>query len=246
MLRKSISHNRLRGAIVFLSLLLAFSAAAEWPESQRSKKAVQQWSPILHSSLQSKKMQLGAPLFIRIFKQEAELEVWMQAAGGQFELYKKFPICTFSGALGPKQKEGDWQSPEGFYFVNAGRLNPWSRFHLSFNLGYPNAYDRFYARTGSALMVHGDCVSIGCYAMTDQGIEEIYTLVQKALQQGQAFIRVHAFPFRMTDSNMQQHKKSKWQPFWQNLKQGYDWFEKRKQPPNVEHVNGSYVFDAGL
>ena len=214
------------------------------PESQRSLNAVQQWTPILKSDLQAQQLSLGAPLFIRIFKQEAELEIWLEGTGGQFQHYKTFPICTFSGKLGPKQKEGDWQSPEGFYFVNAGRLNPWSRFHLSFNLGYPNAFDRFYGRTGSALMVHGDCVSIGCYAMTDEGIEEIYTLVHTALQNGQPFIRVHAFPFRMTQENMQKKSSSQWYRFWQNLKQGYDWFERQGRPPNVEHDNGRYLFDA--
>ena len=244
MLRKNINRNKLKIAVFFLAFCFASSAVTQLPESQRSIKAVQQWTPALQKNLQAKKLQLGAPLFIRVFKQEAELEVWLETASGVFELYKVFPICTFSGKLGPKQKEGDWQSPEGFYFVNAGRLNPWSRFHLSFNLGYPNAFDRFYGRTGSALMVHGDCVSIGCYAMTDSGIEEIYTLVHKALQQGQAFIRVHAFPFRMSDSNMQKHKQSSWYAFWQNLKQGYDWFETHGRPPNVEHQNGRYVFDA--
>lgn len=237
--------NKFKCSLLLSSLLLMLTVKAELPESQRSKSALRQWVPILQSDLRQQQLQLGAPVFIRIFKQEAELEVWLEAPDGQFQRYKTFPICTFSGQLGPKQKEGDWQSPEGFYFVNAGRLNPWSRFHLSFNLGYPNAYDRYYQRTGSALMVHGDCVSIGCYAMTDPGIEEIYTLVQKALEQGQPFIRVHAFPFRMTDDNMRQHRQSQWYTFWQNLKEGYDWFEQQGRPPNVEHQNGRYVFDAG-
>ena len=135
------------------------------------------------------------------------------------------------------------RGPEGFYFVTPGRLNPFSKFHLSFNLGYPNAYDRAHGRTGGALMVHGDCVSIGCYAMTDAGIEEIYALADAAFREGQPFFRVHVFPFRMTDENMARHEKSRWKDFWENLKEGYDFFERSGRPPNVEVRGGRYVFE---
>jgi murein L,D-transpeptidase YafK len=185
---------------------------------------------------------VGDPIFIRIFKEEAELEVWMKAEG-QYQLIQTYPICAFSGELGPKQKEGDRQSPEGFYYVTKNRLNPNSRFHLSFNLGYPNRYDRAHGRTGSFLMVHGDCVSIGCYAMTDSKIEEIYELVEQALAEGQKIIRVHAFPFRMTVENMQRHYGDKWYNFWENLQEGYDWFEEKKIPPNVTVKQKKYMFD---
>jgi len=153
--------------------------------------------------LTDKGFALGDPVFMRIFKEEAELEVWMQK-GDAFELFKTYPICNYSGDLGPKLREGDRQSPEGFYFVGKSALNPNSSYHLSFNLGYPNAYDRARNRTGSYLMVHGDCRSIGCYAMTDAGIEEIYGLGAAALNAGQAFFRAHAFPFRMTDARMEE------------------------------------------
>ena len=185
---------------------------------------------------------VGDPIFIRIFKEEAALEVWMKAEG-QYQLIQTYPICAFSGELGPKQKEGDRQSPEGFYYVTKSRLNPNSRFHLSFNLGYPNRYDRAHGRTGSFLMVHGDCVSIGCYAMTDSKIEEIYELVEQALTYGQKIIRVHAFPFRMTVENMQRHYGDKWYHFWENLQEGYDWFEEKKIPPNVTVKQKIYIFD---
>ena len=121
-------------------------------------------------------------------------------------------------------------------------LGIWSRFHLSFNLGYPNQYDRFHKRTGSALMVHGSCVSIGCYAMTDKYINEIYALSVAALKNGQPFFRVHAFPFRLEEEKLAQYKRHKWYDFWTNLKEGYDYFENTLRPPNVTTSNGIYAF----
>jgi murein L,D-transpeptidase YafK len=167
--------------------------------------------------------------------------VWVEHDDGAFRHFRTRPVCTFSGELGPKQRTGDLQSPEGFYHVTPSRMNPHSRFHLSFDLGYPNAYDREHGRTGSALMVHGACVSIGCYAMTDRGIEEIYTLLDAALRDGQPFVRVHVFPFRMTAEAMRRHRGSEWREFWENLRTGYDMFETRKRPPNVI-VRGEYRF----
>lgn len=178
---------------------------------------------------------------MRIFKESEELEVWVQA-GEVFKHFKTYEICNFSGHLGPKLKTGDHQSPEGFYTVAARQLNPHSRFHLSFNLGYPNAYDRAHQRTGDALMVHGNCVSIGCYAMTDNYIEEIYTLADAALRNGQSSFQVHAFPFRLTDTTLARHKTSQWFSFWQNLREGYDYFEKHKTPPKVTVNKKRYVF----
>ncbi len=185
--------------------------------------------------------EIGDPVYLRIFKEEAELEVWMQH-GERYHLIQTYPICAYSGDLGPKLREGDRQSPEGFYYVTKSRLNPNSRFHLSFNLGYPNRYDRVHGRTGSFLMVHGDCVSIGCYAMTDEKIEEIYELVEQALEQGQKIVRVHAFPFRMTEANMQRHQGERWYAFWENLKEGYDFFESSNIPPEVGVAGKKYTF----
>jgi len=186
--------------------------------------------------------QIGDPLFIRIFKYTAELEIWIKVAG-RYELLQTYEVCRQSGYLGPKLKEGDLQGPEGFYFVNKSRLNPNSRFHLSFNLGYPNKYDRVHRRTGSALMVHGDCVSVGCFAMTDNKIEEIYELVEGALDDGQNIVRVHIFPFRMTEEKMQHYQTNEWYDFWSNMKEGYDYFEERGVPPNVEVEKKRYVFN---
>ena len=177
-----------------------------------------------------------------MFKESKELELWVQNED-RFVLFRTYPICRASGKLGPKQRIGDLQSPEGFYFVTPGQMNPASRFHLSFNLGYPNTYDRYYRRTGSALMVHGSCVSAGCYAMTNAGIEEIYAVADAALRNGQPFFRVHVFPFRMTVQSMGAHGDSDWRGFWENLKEGFDLFERTGRPPNVEIKNGRYVFE---
>ena len=227
-------------------ILMGAMAVLAWqrlPKPDRSAAAAQRVKPDLVKALAAKKLNWGAPVFIRIFKEEKQLELWADD-GKQFRLFKTWAICKFSGALGPKLREGDGQAPEGFYFVPRARMNPRSRFHLSFNLGYPNAYDRARQRTGSALMVHGNCVSIGCYAMTDPRIEEIYSLCDAALQNGQRFFRVHSFPFRMTEANMKRYRKSKWISEWQNLKIGYDWFEKAKRPPNVTVSGNQYAFSA--
>ncbi|MGV6802445.1 MAG: L,D-transpeptidase family protein [bacterium] len=160
--------------------------------------------------------------------------------GGPFDLLRVYPICAYSGTLGPKQKEGDRQAPEGFYTVTLSALNPHSRYHLSFNLGYPNQYDRAHGRTGSYLMVHGNCVSIGCYAMTDEGIEEIYKLVEASLNSGSKQVSIHIFPFHMTPENLNKHSTSVWLDFWQNLQEGYDWFDRNRYPPRIAVVQKRY------
>ncbi len=234
-------------AIVYMAagcvLIPAKPSGADMPPStSRSRKAIARVAPQLRTELAEKNLDYGAPIYVRIFKESAQFEVWVKR-DSQFVLFKTYDICYFSGKLGPKQKVGDLQSPEGFYAVGARQMNPASRFHLSFNLGYPNAYDRAHACTGSALMVHGDCVSIGCYAMTNGRIEEIYALADAALRNGQPFFCVHAFPFRMSDTRLEQEKDSPWYDFWCNLKKGYDYFEHRKYPPSVEVVRRRYVFE---
>ncbi|PLX76608.1 MAG: 2-dehydro-3-deoxyphosphooctonate aldolase [Desulfuromonas sp.] len=224
-------------------LASASSFAVEIPSSTRSKKAIAEASQRIFPELENQGLLLGMPVYIRIFKESSELELWVEK-NDIFKLFKTYPICYYSGDLGPKLREGDNQSPEGFYFVTPRQLNPYSTFYLSFNIGYPNVYDRSQGRTGSAIMVHGDCVSIGCYAMTDEQIEEIYTIIDAALRNGQPFFRVHIFPFRMTEENMARHEESKWFSFWQNLKKGYDFFSESKRPPNVVVLNGNYSFEA--
>ena len=198
----------------------------------------------LDARLAEKAMTQAAPILIRIFKREFELEVWKKS-GDRFQHFATYPICNFSGDLGPKLREGDRQSPEGFYSVDAKALNPHSRWHKSFNLGFPNAFDRVHDRTGSLLMVHGGCSSIGCYAMTDPVIDEIWRLITASLKAGQPRFQVHVFPFRMTDANLAQRATSPWAAFWRDLKSGHDAFEATGLPPAVQVCAGRYAVAGG-
>lgn len=222
------------------TLLLGLLTVAAIPESQRSRAAIQRVRPELERALRAKGVRVGTPIFIRIFKEEKELELWVHD-GRRFTIFRKYPMCHFSGDLGPKLREGDQQSPEGFYSVGESQLNPSSRFHLSFNIGYPNAYDRSQRRTGSAIMVHGACVSTGCYAMTNPTIEEIYAMADAAFRNGQKSVQVHIFPFRLTDDKIGRHRDSRWYPFWMNLKEGYDFFEQHRRTPAVSVSSHRYV-----
>ena len=196
------------------------------------------------AELESKQMDKGSPILMRIFKEEAEAEIWKQTRNGDFALLKTYPICRWSGELGPKVKEGDRQAPEGFYTITPGQMNPNSNFYLAFNTGFPNAFDRAWGRTGAHLMVHGDCSSRGCYAMTDEQMVEIYALARESFFGGQRSFQLQAYPFRMTAKNMARHRNSPHLAFWKNLKQGYDHFEVTKQEPKVDVCERRYVFNA--
>jgi murein L,D-transpeptidase YafK len=189
-------------------------------------------------------VKLGLPVYIRVFKLESELELWVEK-GGRFERFATYPICLWSGRLGPKLKEGDRQAPEGFYTVDSEQLNPNSKMHRSFSLGFPNVFDQAHGRTGSFLMVHGGCASIGCYAVTDPAVDEIWRMVTAALEQGQPRFPVHVFPFRMTDRALDFRKGYRWHGFWADLKKGYDLFQPSRIPPAVSVCNGRYVFEPG-
>lgn len=196
----------------------------------------------LHADLDAAGFSLGAPAHVRIFKRESRLELWLARDDGRYALFKGYDICTWSGDLGPKLKEGDKQAPEGFYRVGLKQLNPASRHHLSFNLGFPNAFDRQHGRTGSALMVHGGCSSVGCFAITDESVDEVYAVVEAALKSGQDAVDVAVFPFRMTATALAEQGSSPWLGFWRNLKQGHDLFEAGFTPPPVAACNGEYRF----
>lgn len=214
--------------------------------SSESPKHLQPLSYQMQARLALKGLEADAPILLRVFKEESELEVWKRDGDGKFEHVKTYPICKWSGALGPKQKEGDRQAPEGFYTIRPAQMNPLSSYYLSFNIGYPNVYDRTYGRTGANLMVHGACSSAGCYSMTDEYIAEIYALAREAFDGGQQEFQLQAFPFRMTDENMERHKNSRWYDFWVNLKQGNDAFEAVGQPPKVDVCGKHYVFNASF
>ena len=182
-------------------------------------RAMKPLSSEMVAQLEQKHMPKESPLLVRIFKEEAELEVWKQDDSGHFALLKTYPICRWSGDLGPKIKEGDRQAPEGYYTITPGQMNPNSNYYLSFNLGFPNAYDKANDRTGAFLMVHGDCSSAGCYAMTDEQIGEIYALGRESFFGGQQAFQVQAYPFRMTPLNMAKHRNSPHLAFWRMIKQ---------------------------
>lgn len=193
--------------------------------------------------LEAAGQKVGNPILIRIFKSEAELEIWMQKDGGTYERFATYPVCNWSGSLGPKLAEGDKQTPEGFYTITRRQLHRIGRWPRSLNLGFPNVYDKSLARTGSYILVHGGCSSVGCFAMTNPVIEEIYRLAQAAIVKGQSHVPVHVFPFRMTEANLRKHASSEWLGFWQNLKEGFDSFEENRVPPSVRVCDGRYHFD---
>ena len=201
---------------------------------------------VLRTEMVVRGMSMDNPMLIRAFKNEMKLELWVKSSyHDQYELFKTYNVCNKSGVLGPKLKEGDLQTPEGFYSVTEDRLNPNSKFFLSFNIGFPNAYDRAHKRTGSLLMIHGSCVSEGCLAMTDANIAEIYLIVEQNFKYGYKSIPIHIYPFRMTRENLLMRSLSRWYPFWLNLKQGYDYFEQYRVPPQVSVRNKRYVFTQG-
>jgi murein L,D-transpeptidase YafK len=207
-------------------------------------KANQPVPPKLIADMTAKDMDLQSPILVRLFKQEAELEIWKRDRSGRFALLKTYPICRWSGDLGPKVREGDRQAPEGFYSISPAQMNPQSAYYLSFNTGYPNAFDKALGRTGSQLMVHGDCSSRGCYAMTDEQIAEIYSLGRESFFGGQKSFQLQAYPFKMTPINMAKHRNNPNMPFWKMIKEGNDHFEVTRQEPKVDFCEKKYVFDA--
>lgn len=202
-------------------------------------------NPVTLVSKEYKQQLIGSPVYIQIFKEERVLDLYVKI-GEQYQLLDSYKICNYSGGLGPKRRRGDFKSPEGFYRVQRNQLKPDSRFYKAINIGFPNAYDRAHGYDGNYLMIHGACVSVGCYAMTDSGIDEIFQFVTAALVFGQPSVQVSIYPFRMTDANMQRHKYSYYKDFWAQLKPGYDYFKQTHKPPIVSIVDGRYVVSKPL
>ena len=199
---------------------------------------------VLRTEMVMKGMSMDNPMLIRAFKSEMQLELWVQSSySPEYKLFKTYNICKKSGRLGPKLKEGDKQTPEGFYAVTPYRLNPNSKYFLSFNIGYPNEYDKAHGRTGSHLMIHGECVSEGCLAMTNKNIGEIYLIVEQNFKYGHQEIPIHMYPFRMTEANLSAREDSYWYPFWRDMKKAYDYFERSRTPPDISVKNGRYVVE---
>jgi murein L,D-transpeptidase YafK len=228
-------------AALAASLLLA---GCETDGNVPSAKALKPLSQEMLGELEKRNMPKESPILVRLFKEESEVEVWKQDTSGRFALLKTYPICRWSGELGPKTKEGDRQAPEGFYTIKPAQMNPNSHYYLSFDIGYPNAFDKAHGFTGSNLMVHGDCSSRGCYAMTDEQISEIYALARESFFGGQRSFQVQAYPFRMTPLNMARHRNNPNMAFWKMLKVGNDHFEITRLEPKVDFCEKRYVFDA--
>jgi murein L,D-transpeptidase YafK len=207
-------------------------------------KATRELPPELLALLRQKNMPKYSPIVMRVFKEEAELEVWKQDTSGLFQLLKTYPVCRWSGDLGPKLQAGDRQTPEGFYSITPGLMNPNSNYYLAINTGFPNSFDKANKRDGSLLMIHGDCSSSGCYAMTDEQISEIYALARDSFLSGRPSFQVQAYPFRLTPANLARHRTSPNLSFWNMLKIGNDHFETTHLEPKVDVCNRLYVFDA--
>lgn len=200
---------------------------------------------VLQERLREKGVTLASPILIRIFKAESELEIWKQTKGGPFVLFATYPICHWSGTLGPKLRDGDRQAPEGYYTVSRAQARHVGRWPISIDVGFPNILDQSQARTGSDILIHGGCSSVGCFAMTNPVSEEIHQLTLAAIDAGETLVPVHILPFRMTNDNMVAQSASPWRPFWNNLKEGYDLFEQTKLPPMVGVCSGRYIFSEG-
>ena len=198
----------------------------------------------LEQRLTEQGLKSGAPILIRVFKEESELEIWMEK-GDTYVHFATYPICHWSGTLGPKLREGDKQTPEGFYTLASRQLHHVGRWPRSLELGFPNAFDRAHNRDGSYILVHGGCSSVGCFAMTNPVIGEIYGLARAALEGEQRHIPVHVFPFRMTEANLASHSASAWSGFWQDLRDGYQSFERTHRPPRVRVCEGRYWIEDG-
>lgn len=227
---------------VVLAAVLALALSACADEAYRSTRHLTPIPPATVALMSEKGVTPGAPILMRSFKKESEIEVWKRKPDGQYAHLKTYPMCRWSGQLGPKTREGDRQAPEGFYSVTPASMNPSSSLFLSFDLGYPNAYDRSHGRTGSHLMVHGSCTSRGCFAMSDEAIAEVYAIARESFAGGQRAFQFQSYPFRMTAENLAKHRADPNIAFWKNLKEGSDHFEVTGSEPTATVSAGRYTF----
>jgi murein L,D-transpeptidase YafK len=239
--RFSLSRPPLRAILASAAMVMMLAGCTG---NKPSGRHMQPLSERMLAHLKSKKLTKESPILMRIFKEESELEVWKQDDRGRFALLRTYPICRWSGELGPKIKQGDRQAPEGFYTITPDLMNPNSSHYLAINTGFPNAYDRANDRTGAFLMIHGGCSSSGCYAMTDEQIAEIYALAREAFFGGQRSFQLQAYPFRMTPLNMARHRNSPHMTFWKMIKQGHDHFEVTQLEPQADVCEKRYIFGA--
>lgn len=227
-----------------LLLLIVFSLNLQMATA--AKRVSQATKDKLHRELPILGLNVGEAVYIRSFKKESRMELWLRPQNQQtFRLFRTYPICYYSGGLGAKRRQGDKVTPEGFYRITQKDLNPYSRFHLSMDIGYPNAYDRSLSRTGSLIMIHGACDAVGCFAMSNLQIEEIYYLVEQALANGQQQVPVHSFPFHLSDDNLKAYRNNRWYDFWRQLQVGYQLFNQEEIPPKVSVSKQGYRITSG-
>ncbi len=247
--------------IVVLSIFLFAENSLSIPPAKNSFRTEQKAYPKVKTAydlkfegIKKRLVELGVDsnslnVFIRVFKQEKAVEVWVKSNKNQaYQLYQSYPICSSSGTLGPKRCQGDGQVPEGFYHVSV--FNPLSDYLISLGVSYPNASDAHFGckgDKGGAIMIHGNCVTIGCIPITDDKIREVYVLAVEARNNGQENIPIHIFPTKLTTEELAAIKSEfpdkQTGIFWDNLKEGYDKFEATKLVPDVTiDKEGKYIF----
>jgi murein L,D-transpeptidase YafK len=195
----------------------------------------------LAAKFEEKGLTLGSPVFLRVYKQTSEMELWVQQ-GPRYIHFKTFGICRWSGGLGPKMYEGDRQSPEGLYHITTADLIVNPRWDRAMNINYPNSFDVVNGRSGSGILIHGKCGSIGCFAIQDQNVEEVYGAVRAALFSGQAEIPVLALPFRFASVAPSVRDTLQLNEFWSDLRRADLLFERDRLPPTAWICDGRYYF----
>lgn len=242
---------------LLLLLLISVSAfcQADFKSKQlaynRVKEAYQEKEAYIKQLFAAKDIDLAnANIFLRAFKKEKILEIWAKPHNrNTYQFITTYPVCAISGNPGPKRFEGDYQIPEGFYYID--RFNPQSNFHLSLGINYPNASDKILGlkgKLGGDIFIHGSCVTVGCLPMTDNLIKEIYVIAVEARSHGQAQIPIHIFPAKMNDENFASLQKvfgtdKTMASFWTELKKGYDLFENNRKLPIISITSeGMYAY----
>jgi murein L,D-transpeptidase YafK len=214
----------------------ALGARRSWRGTSVTAKAIE-----LSKAFEEKGLKLGSPVFIRAYKQTSEMELWVEK-GARYVIFKTYGICRWSGGLGPKYYEGDRQSPEGLYRITSADLIINARWDRAMNINYPNSFDVMNGRTGSSILIHGKCGSIGCFAIQDQNVEEVYAAVRAALEGGQAYIPVLSLPFRFAGLAPSKEDTRQMSEFWADLRRADLLFDRDRLPPSAWICDGRYYF----
>jgi len=233
---------RLVGSILAASMLFApITGSANASDQGWRPESVAAREADLARQFEARDLKLGSPIFIRVYKQTSEMELWVQQ-GPRFVLYKTYGICRWSGGLGPKFYEGDRQSPEGLYRITAADLIVNQRWDRAMEINYPNTFDVLNGRSGSHILIHGKCGSIGCFAIQDKNVEDVYGAVRAALRNGQAYIPVLSLPFRFGKLTPSKEQTLQLNEFWTDLRRADLLFERDRLPPVAYICDGRYYF----